>query len=88
MSEPVFLIGSNRYHDLPERTQEEVDAAYYEALTSPAGRIIMDDLYSLVCCSRLTKRGLGQVDLRNYLLARMQAHQSRLRASERYDDGA
>ena len=90
MSEPEapYLFGANRYHDIPSRTEEQIDAAYYEALTSPAGQVIMDDLYNIVCCSHMqTLQELGQVDLRNYLLRRMRAHMARLRPHERVDDG-
>jgi hypothetical protein len=86
--EDHYIFGSNRYHDLPPRTDEQIDAAYYHALTSPAGQIIMDDLYNMVCCTYLPDvRAIGQVDLRNYMLSRMQKHLARARAYERVDDG-
>jgi hypothetical protein len=90
MSEPeaLYIYGANRYHELPPRTEAQIDAAYYEAFTSPAGQIIMDDLYSKVCCSAMPDmRAIGQVDLRNYFLVRMQTHLARVRAYERVDDG-
>jgi hypothetical protein len=87
-SEAPYIYGANRYHDLPSRTVEQIDAAYYNALTSSDGQIIMDDLYNMVCCTYLPdERALGQVDLRNYMLSRMQAHLARARAYERVDDG-
>jgi hypothetical protein len=86
--EVPYIYGANRYHDLPSRTEEQIDAAYYGAFTSPDGQIIMDDLYAKVCCSKMDDiRALGQVDLRNYLLVRMRAHLARMRAYERGGDG-
>jgi hypothetical protein len=86
--ESASVYGANRYDDLPPRTQEQIDAAYYDWIHSPVGQIIMDDLYNMVCCSYIEDmRGVGQLDLRNYMLARSRAHMDRLRAYERRDDG-
>lgn len=76
--QPLGLFGRNRYHLLEPRSEEVLNAAYHEALTCPAGCIVMDDLYRLVGFSRLPdERSLGQHDLWLYILGRLQAHATR-----------
>jgi hypothetical protein len=68
-----WIEGAKRYHQLPRREPAQVYAAFRECFTSPAGQLVMDELYRVVCCTQLaTVRDLGKHDLWVYILDAMQ----------------
>jgi hypothetical protein len=68
-----WLQGAIRYHQLPRREAAQIYAAFRECFTSPAGQIVMDELYRVVCCTQLASaRDLGKHDLWVYILDAMQ----------------
>lgn len=93
MSEPsaAYLSIANRYHHVQARSVEEIDAAYHGIFTSPAGQMVMDDLYAQAIFTLRPPEEQhldpGIKALWVYMLRRMRAHEERGRAYERSDNG-
>jgi hypothetical protein len=74
---------SKRYHDFGHRTRDEILLAYLSCFSSPAGQIVMDDLYQSICGRQMMgERDIGRHDFWIYILEALQEAERLLRQVE------
>jgi hypothetical protein len=62
-----------RYHDFGHRSREDILIAYLQCFSSPAGQIVMDDLYQSICGRQMMgERDIGKHDIWIFILDAMQ----------------